>query len=180
MTGLAQGEDVDGGGFTVLTSPVLDASNPDAVLVFDLFMDNGVGTDGMVINASDDGGNRFNTLQVYRPLNDGVWIHNEWIIADLNVDNTDEFMIQFKIADQGSDHPVEVAIDGFKIRNGLLCDESCEGDADGDNDVDFDDLLAVLSAYGGPCDDCPEDLDGDNDVDFDDLLIVLANFGSGC
>ena len=41
----------------------------------------------------------------------------------------------------------------------------------------FDDLLAVLAAWG-PCDeDCPEDLNDDDDVDFDDLLLVLAGWG---
>jgi len=48
-------------------------------------------------------------------------------------------------------------------------------DVDGDGVVGFDDLLAVLAAFG-PCGDpdCPEDVDGNETVDFDDLLAVLA------
>ncbi len=55
-----------------------------------------------------------------------------------------------------------------------------QGDVDGDGIVDFDDLLAVLGAFG-PCPDppgCPPaDLDGDGVVDPDDLLTVVSGFG---
>jgi hypothetical protein len=50
------------------------------------------------------------------------------------------------------------------------------GDTNGDGVVDVTDLLAVLAAWGLPCDGCPEDVDGDNDVDVNDLLDVLANW----
>jgi 5'-nucleotidase len=51
-------------------------------------------------------------------------------------------------------------------------------DIDRDGDVDFDDILSVLAAFG-VCESfpCPADLDGDASVDFDDLLAVLAGFG---
>jgi hypothetical protein len=53
------------------------------------------------------------------------------------------------------------------------------GDVDCDGDVDVDDLLALLAAYGN-CDPggCDEDLDGDGDVDVDDLLILLSAYTS--
>jgi hypothetical protein len=51
------------------------------------------------------------------------------------------------------------------------------GDVDGDQAVDFNDLLRVLGAWGDcESEDCPEDLDGDGDVDLDDVLRVLANW----
>jgi hypothetical protein len=50
------------------------------------------------------------------------------------------------------------------------------GDVDGDGDVDFSDLLALLSAWG-PCGGCPADFDGDGVVAFSDLLILLASWG---
>jgi len=54
--------------------------------------------------------------------------------------------------------------------------EPCPADLDGSGDVDFDDLLALLSAWGD-CVGCPEDLDGSGAVAFDDLLALLAAFG---
>lgn len=53
----------------------------------------------------------------------------------------------------------------------------CPGDVDESGDVGFNDLLAVLAAWG-PCKgDCPEDVDQSGDVGFNDVLIVLANWG---
>ncbi len=56
----------------------------------------------------------------------------------------------------------------------------CDGDIDGSEEVDFDDILAVLAAWG-PVKDCPpfirEDIDQDCDVGFSDLLVVLATWG---
>ena len=49
------------------------------------------------------------------------------------------------------------------------------GDVTGDGVVDFNDVLALLSAWG-PCSGCPEDLDGDGDVGFSDLILVLSNY----
>jgi uncharacterized membrane protein len=49
-------------------------------------------------------------------------------------------------------------------------------DLTGDGVVDFQDLLALLTAWG-PCGDCPEDIDGDGDVDFQDLLALLLAWG---
>lgn len=47
-------------------------------------------------------------------------------------------------------------------------------DINGDGTVDFDDLLAVLAAFGTS--DPDADVDGDGTVEFDDLLAVLAAF----
>ena len=57
---------------------------------------------------------------------------------------------------------------------------ACPADIDGDKNVGFGDVLAVLSAWGPvkPCPPfAPEDLDEDCMVGFTDLLSVLSNWG---
>lgn len=53
------------------------------------------------------------------------------------------------------------------------------GDTGGDGSVGFDDILAVLAAWG-PCPPpgpCAADVDGDGSIGLDDLLFVLVRFG---
>jgi hypothetical protein len=53
----------------------------------------------------------------------------------------------------------------------------CPADTNGDAQVDFEDLLTVLSAFG-PCPSpCDADIVPDGVVDFNDLLTLLAAFG---
>ena len=52
----------------------------------------------------------------------------------------------------------------------------CPADLDGSGEVDFDDLVTMLSAWGD-CAGCPEDLDGSGSVGFDDLLELLGLYG---
>lgn len=51
----------------------------------------------------------------------------------------------------------------------------CPEDADRDGFVGFDDLIAVLAAWGNKGG--PEDIDESGTVDFDDLLIVIDSLG---
>ena len=48
------------------------------------------------------------------------------------------------------------------------------GDVDGDGDVDTDDLLAMLAAWG--TNDPAADLNGDGVVNVDDLMILLSSY----
>ncbi len=65
----------------------------------------------------------------------------------------------------------------FEVR-GVI--STCPADVDGGGSVEFNDLLAVLGAWG-PYAPCPplraEDVDHDCDVGFNDLLILLAAWG---
>jgi hypothetical protein len=49
-------------------------------------------------------------------------------------------------------------------------------DVNGDGDVGFGDVLALIGAWG-PCAACVEDLDGSGDVGFGDLLVIIAGWG---
>ena len=54
----------------------------------------------------------------------------------------------------------------------------CAGDADGDGDIDFNDLDILLDQWGSPG---PEaDFDGNLRVDFGDLDILLDNWNQSC
>ncbi len=54
----------------------------------------------------------------------------------------------------------------------------CPGDATGDHNVGFEDVLQILADWG--CMDCDQtDVDGNGVVGFSDILLVLANYGCG-
>ena len=55
------------------------------------------------------------------------------------------------------------------------CPSTCPADIDGSGDVDFGDVLSILSAWGNAGG--PEDLDGSGTVDFGDVLVVLTSWG---
>ncbi|MCH2132796.1 MAG: hypothetical protein MK116_03500, partial [Phycisphaerales bacterium] len=54
----------------------------------------------------------------------------------------------------------------------------CPGDLDGNGQVDVEDLLAVLAAFGST--DAGADINGDGMVDVEDVLMLLANWNSDC
>lgn len=56
----------------------------------------------------------------------------------------------------------------------------CPGDANGDSQVGFSDLNAVLTDFGSSGDALSGDLNADCAVDFGDLNLVLARFGATC
>ncbi len=53
--------------------------------------------------------------------------------------------------------------------------DPCPADIDGSGDVDTNDLLAVIEAWGLPGGDA--DIDGDGTVGTDDLLALIASWG---
>ncbi len=55
--------------------------------------------------------------------------------------------------------------------------ELCLGDVDGDGQVNVDDILSVISAFGA-CGGCPEDMDGDGQVGVYEILIILDTWGA--
>ena len=57
------------------------------------------------------------------------------------------------------------------------CSETCDGDVDGNGNVNVTDLLAVISSWG-PCMSCGADVNSDDTVDVSDLLMVIDAWGS--
>ena len=76
------------------------------------------------------------------------------------IDPTETCRIRFISTDIGDGSVVESAVDRVEITV-QSCDTGEPGDFDGDGDVDFEDLITLLSSFG-PCGTpCPTDLDGD-------------------
>ena len=49
----------------------------------------------------------------------------------------------------------------------------CDGDLNGDEDVTIDDILVVLSNWGGT----EGDANGDGETNIDDILVIISNWG---
>jgi len=73
---------------------------------------------------------------------------------------------------------------GYGIVDALAASQVsfCDGDLDGDGDVDLTDLSVLLGHFGTPlgAHAALGDLDGDGDVDLADLSIQLGAFGGAC
>ncbi|HJN71147.1 MAG TPA: hypothetical protein QF528_01010, partial [Phycisphaerales bacterium] len=71
---------------------------------------------------------------------------------------------------------------GSYLGDGVLCEvescaPSCPADLNGNDEVDIDDLLSFIGAWG-PCGTpCPEDFDGNGEIGIDDLLILISAWG---
>jgi hypothetical protein len=172
--------DIDGG-TTVLTSPVLDASDPNTFVTYSRWYSNTFGSDPendtFIVEVSDNGGVTWANLETVGPSGpevNGGWFRVEYPLAGV-IDTNDQFRIRFIASDLASGSVVEAGVDGFGLKV-FTCDAGCAADFDGDTTVDFDDLLSLLANWG-PCVGCPEDIDGNDLVDFQDLLLLLSTWG---
>jgi Zn-dependent M28 family amino/carboxypeptidase len=68
---------------------------------------------------------------------------------------------------------IQAAMATVLVETGAL---ACQTDLDGSGDVDFGDLLVLLTKWG-ECGSCAADFDGDGNVDFRELLLMLAAWG---
>ena len=69
-------------------------------------------------------------------------------------------------------------IDGIRLTaTSVNCDDTnpCPGDADGNGNVDTNDLLMVIADWG--LDGGPADVNGDGTVNTEDILVILGNWG---
>jgi len=169
---VAGNSDVDGG-TTILTSPVLDASAPDAIIEYWRWFSNDFGgapdEDVFVVRVSDDGGTSWVQLEQVGPSGpeaSGGWYLAQYALSSVSgLEATDQFRVSFEASDLNNGSVVEAAVDGISISS-VVC-ESCEGDIDGNGTVDVEDILDAIAGFG-------------TIYDVDDILVVIAAFGTDC
>ena len=180
--------DVDGG-TTTLTSPAMDASDPDALISYWRWYSNTFGatpmTDIFVVEVSDDNGANWVDLETVGPAGaevGGGWFRKEFLIADIaGIVNSAQFRVRFLASDLGDGSVVEAGVDGVTVFT-FICDEAVPGDLDDDGIVGITDFLILLGEWGPCADPCPPsclgDIDEDCDVGITDFLLLLANWTS--
>ena len=175
--------DVDDG-TTTLTSPTLDASDPDANIRYMRWFSNGTGgnpqDDALVVEVSDDDGATWVNLETVGPTGPGVsggWIETAFRISDIpGMTNTNQFRLRFHASDTGGGNIVEAGLDLVQVFT-QFCDlVGCPADIDGDNTVGILDFLELLAAWG-PNPGHPADIDGDGTVGILDFLSLLEQWG---
>ena len=183
---VAGNSDVDGG-TTILTSPVMDASN-SPTLSYYRWYSNGSDCNGqdpmndtMEVEFSLNNGQTWMNLETVGPAGSevsGGWYQKDFDLAAVEgFSPTDQFRVRFLVSDLGTGSVVEAGVDGLML-SGAYCGDvaSCPADVTGDGVVSVTDLLALIGAWG-PCNGCSEDVDGSGVVDVSDLLTIIGAWG---
>ncbi|MCH2149186.1 MAG: hypothetical protein MK095_07105, partial [Phycisphaerales bacterium] len=167
--GNACNSDVDGGA-TTLTSPVLDASDPGTEISYTYWYSNDFGgdpnNDYFTIEASDDGGTTWQTVEVVGPAGGGGWVTSTFGVAAIpGLSPSDAFRLRFTAEDTGAGSVIEAGVDSIVISVADCETGGCTGDLDGNGTVNVNDLLALIGAWGNP-------------YNVDDLLELIGAWGS--
>jgi hypothetical protein len=186
LTDNAEGNsDVDDGS-TTLTSPVLDALDPNSVISYWRWYHNSFGnapfSDTFQIQISVNGGTSWTNLELVGPAGpevSGGWFHKDFLLSDVpGFVPTSQFRVKFIAADLGDGSVVEAAVDGVSLYV-LQCDdvETCPADLGNDGDVGAADLGNLLAAWGtNPGG--PPDFDLNGNVGPEDLGQLLSSWGA--
>ncbi|MCP3904804.1 MAG: hypothetical protein GY715_14345, partial [Planctomycetes bacterium] len=174
----AGNSDVDGGP-TTLTSELIDATGhtDPTVSYARWFTKDDPDEDAFVVELTDDDGASWAEIE-----NTTVEISG-WEVKTVRIldhaDVTDQMRLRFSVTDNPNNSVVEAAVDAILIRS-LECDDAgIPGDVNGDDVVNFADILAIIGAWGQcpvPPGECPADTNGDTAVNFADILVVIANW----
>jgi len=166
--------DVDGGP-TILMSPAIDLDGTDGTLSYARwFYDSEVGDSLVTEVSSDDGAS-------WTMVHETVGTSSAWETAAFRVGEyvmpSASVRVRFVVEDGASASVVEAGIDNLQL-DVFDCDDTppCTGDVDGSGEVDVNDVLLLLGAFGNQSSG-PEDLDGDGWVTVNDVLILIGAWG---
>lgn len=112
-------------------------------------------------------------------LQEGVSMAGIFLVSTVNSGES-----AFDLSNNGKYLIAEVSLFDGATFNGAILLAICAEDIDGDGSIGFNDLVALLGAYGS-CDGDPlydpeADLDNDGCVGFSDLVTLLGAYGSPC
>lgn len=175
-----ENSDVDDG-CTILTSPAFDAST-GGTLSYAYWLDSGPGiisSDFLSVEvATDDPPTNWTEVRNYTSpafawRTDSIEIGSE-------VPATSTLRLRFTACDNGTPSVIECGLDAMSITN-FVCTpvNTCEGDANGDGNVDVNDVSFVIFRLGDSGDPgtVDGDADGDGTVDVNDVSYVIFRFG---
>jgi len=174
--------DVDGGQ-TILTSPTLEIPGNGWILSYARWFSNNFGAapgeDVLSVQWSEVGSSSWVNLEVVGPTGEGTT--GGWYDTSIDMDNAGLLEIeafQFRVIaeDVGEGSVIEAGLDAISLAR-LTCedDNQCEGDVDGNGEVNVNDILNVIAVFG--TDDPSGDANGDGQVDISDILLIISNWG---
>ena len=177
--------DVDDG-ITTITSPSFDLSGVDEARVdyWRWFNNSRGGTpaeDDFEVQVSNDDGANWSTGELL--VGNGPFRYGDWFEGgfDIGISLTSQMRVRFVALDTGGGSVVDAAIDDFRVTTYTCTNPvgSCDGDANGDNTVDVNDISYVLFRLGNSG--FPGSVDGDvnttGTVDVNDISYVLFRLG---
>jgi len=185
VTGNRLFQDVDGGP-TRLVSPRLDSAGGIEVTVdYARFFIGGV-SDRMQVEVSNDDGGSWVLVEELESDSSG-WVESGFALADF-VAPTADVRVRFSVADNPNNSFCEAALDAFLITVERSCDAGgcvrdpawqCDGDVDGDGQVNPVDSGLVQAAFGSADEQnlCNYDVDCDGQINPVDSGIVQSLFG---
>lgn len=178
--------DVDDGE-TSITSPVLDLSDSETAWVsYWRWFNNSRGfqpqaDDTLRVEVSNNDGATWTTVETVGGLGPnryGEWFRGEF---EIPIALSSEVRVRFVAQDEDDETYVDAAIDDFRVvarscTNPVL---ACDGDANGDQVVDVNDISYVLFRLGnaGSPGSVDGDANGDGTVDVNDISYVLFRLG---
>jgi hypothetical protein len=184
VTGNRVFQDVDGGP-TRLVTPALDLDGRVVTINYARYFVSGA-TDRMQVEISADGGGSWTMVENLEPDPEG-WVEASFVPTDY-VEPTANTLVRFSVADNPNNSFCEAALDAFRVVE-TLCGEAgctrdpawqCDGDVDGDAQVNPVDSGLVQAAFGSTDegDLCQYDLDCDGQINPVDAGVVQSLFGT--